>query len=426
MEEVEQRIRDEEPVLLIGYPMCRAFNTLIELTQAGKPSEFELKNLVEHCVTHLKFCFRMYDTQRNAGRLFLHEHPWDAWSRGLSFVKDMAEMDGVHKTNGNLGRFQLATNSIEKGSWFMWNSECKNHMKNCVIAVQRSMKREIDSAKAIGSMEVGITCEEPNVLELDEHAEEPQTVFDNISEVRLDPEFLNASRNVEIHFMNRLEVYRKRPRSWATGKGLHVSEVGGHRSRCCVKKLKRWDPTMPGTYASMGPFECVMFMFSKALMWKTGASCATALKILFLDASNAHCQAEATSEMAIELPPEEQVKGEDFIGELQKSLYGTRKVTHNWKKKWQRVIIDSGFVIGTWSPAIVYCRERELCGSLHGDDFIITGDSMQLAWIESQLCEGLILKRRAIQGPDDGDDKIDTILNRLVTWVFLSGSRNRH
>ena len=30
MEEVEQRIRDEEPVLLIGSPMCRAFSTLTE------------------------------------------------------------------------------------------------------------------------------------------------------------------------------------------------------------------------------------------------------------------------------------------------------------------------------------------------------------------------------------------------------------
>ena len=125
MEEVEQRVRDEEPVLLIGSPMCRAFSTLIELT---------------------KFCFRMYETQRNAGRLFLHEHPWDAWSRGLSCVNEMAEKC----------RFQLATNSIEKGSWFMSNSEyiikelskrcynkggqAKNHMKNFVVAVLKCLK----------------------------------------------------------------------------------------------------------------------------------------------------------------------------------------------------------------------------------------------------------------------------------------------
>ena len=124
MEEVEQRIRDEEPVLLIGSPMCRAFCTLIELTQASKPSDFELKSPVERCATHLKFCFRMYETQRNAGRLFLHEHQWDAWSRGLSFVNEMAEKDGVHKMKGDLCRFQLATNGVEKRSCFMSNSEC--------------------------------------------------------------------------------------------------------------------------------------------------------------------------------------------------------------------------------------------------------------------------------------------------------------
>ena len=54
-------------------------------------------------------------------------------------------------------------------------------------------------------------------------------------------------------------------------------------------------------------------------------------------------------------------------------------------------------------------------GFVHGDDFIITGDSMQLAWIKSPLKEGLILKRRAIPGRDDGDDKTVTILDRLVT-----------
>ena len=39
------------------------------------------------------------------------------------------------------------------------------------------------------------------------------------------------------------------------------------------------------------------------------------------------------------------------------------------------------------------------------DDFIITGDSMQLDGIESRLSKGLILKRRPILGLDGGDDK---------------------
>ena len=173
-------------------------------------------------------------------------------------------------------------------------------------------------------------------------------MFDSISGVRLDPDLLSASRKVEIDFMNRLDVYRKRPRSWAKDTGIHViptkwvdvnkvdDKRPEYRSRLCGQELKRWDPTMPGTFASMGPFECVMFLLSKALMWKPGASCATTRKILFLDASRAHCQAGATSEMAIELPPEEQVKGE-----LLKSLYGTQsgaqlgeKVATNAYRQW--------------------------------------------------------------------------------------------
>ena len=47
--------------------------------------------------------------------------------------------------------------------------------------------------------------------------------------------------------------------------------------------------------------------------------------------------------------------------------------------------------------------------------FFITGDSMQLAWLN----EGLIFRRRAIPGPDDGDDKTDTILNRIGDFVLV-------
>ena len=128
--------------------------------------------------------------------------------------------------------------------------------------------------------------------------------------------------------------------------------------------------------------------------------------------SRAHCEFEATSEMAIELPPEEQVKGEDLIGELLKSLCGSRKAAHNWEKKWQ-TIVDSGFC----HRYMVTSNRvfRELCGFVHGDDFIIAGDSVTLAWIESRINKGVILVRRAIPGRGDGDDKTVTILNRFVT-----------
>ena len=127
-----------------------------------------------------------------------------------------------------------------------------------------------------------------------------------------------------------------------------------------------------------GPLECVVLALQCADV-ETWASGPSARKIMFMAASWAHCQADATGEMAIELPPEEHAKGEDLIGELLKSLYGTRKAAQNWEKKWQKVLIDNNFEICTWSPAIVRCRERELCGFVRGDGFIFTGESTQLA-----------------------------------------------
>ena len=182
---------------------------------------------------------------------------------------------------------------------------------------------------------------------------------------------------------------------------------------------------MPGTFASMGPFECIIYLFSRALMWKLGASSAPNVKIALLDASRAHCQADATTEMAIELPPEEQEAGKDLVGELLKSLYGTRRAAHNWEKKWQTVFMELGFKIGVWMPAIVYHSSRDIAGFVHGDDFIMVSEGANLAWLEMRLEDKLILKRRALLGPDDGDDKTVTILNRLVTWVVLPGSRNQ-
>ena len=277
----------------------------------------------------------------------------------------------------------------------------------------------------------------PSVLELDEYTEELLDVFGSISGTRLDPELLNVSRQVELDFVSQLGVSRKRPRTWATDRGFPVistkwvdvnkgnAKQPECRSRLCRKELKRWAPTIPGTFASMGPLECVILLFSKALMWKPGASGPSARKITFLGASRAHCQADATSEMAIELPPEEQAKGQDFVGELLNSLHGTRKAAHSWERKWQSGIVEMNFEIGTWSPAIVCCCEREVCGFVHGDDIIFVGESMQLAWTESGVDEKPLLKKKAVLGPDDGDDKTVTIFNLLVTWVCLSESRNQ-
>ena len=52
------------------------------------------------------------------------------------------------------------------------DEQAKNHMQNFVVSVRKGLKRVIDIVKAMGSVEAGVTCEEPDVLELDEYAED--------------------------------------------------------------------------------------------------------------------------------------------------------------------------------------------------------------------------------------------------------------
>ena len=99
---------------------------------------------------------------------------------------------------------------------------------------------------------------------------------------------------------------------------------------------------------------------------------------------------------------------QDLTGELSNSLSEIRKETHSWKTKWRHVFVKHK----PKSSTVVCCHERELCGFVHGDDFIFTGDSVQLMWIESRLKERLNFEQCADLGIDDGDRMV-TILNRL-------------
>ena len=88
----------------------------------------------------------------------MHENLWDTWSRGLNFVKKMAESDGMHKTKSELWRSQLTLFSPRRGPCFESKSEyfaeelsmcccnkderTKAHVKNVVLMVFRGLKRE--------------------------------------------------------------------------------------------------------------------------------------------------------------------------------------------------------------------------------------------------------------------------------------------
>ena len=271
-------------------------------------------------------------------------------------------------------------------------------IRACVAVVQNvaivSGERFTRSTR-FSSKEVGGVSEEFERDEFGRVHKGSSVCVDSIGAVEFDPRLLREPRQREIDFMSQLDVYRKRPRQWASSvPGIPTERVdeGGveqpeYYSRSCEKELKR----------SSSNVKCVTVDVMSR-------------KIMFWDASAMRCVASATSEVASELPPDEQAVCQDLLGELSSSLSGMREAVCIWEKL-QNVLIHHK----PKSSAVVCCQERELCGFVHDRFITFDSDSLQLMWIESRLKEELNL-RRADFGVDDGDGKTVVILTRSVTW----------
>ena len=74
--------------------------------------------------------------------------------------------------------------------------------------------------KATGSKEVGRVGEESNAK-------------DSIRVVEFDPRVLRETRQMEIDFVNQLDVHRKRPRQVGIKYSRHPNEMGGRERRRC-------------------------------------------------------------------------------------------------------------------------------------------------------------------------------------------------
>ena len=98
-----------------------------------------------------------------------------------------------------------------------------------------------------------------------------------------------------------------------------------------------------------------VFLFSKVMTWTPGVGGSLARTIVFLDASSVHCWADAMRLIAIELPPEDEVKDKDLVREVSRSLYVT---AHNWEKVWQNVIIEMNLENDVWSSSDMKFCER--------------------------------------------------------------------
>ena len=113
------RIKKEDPFLVVGSPPCTLFSLLQELNiKTNGHKEGWMNNFLKRkaeAIEHIKFCCLIYEYQVRRGKHFLHEHPWTARSWGLECVQRLMEVPGVQLVQGHMCQFGMTTYISERG-----------------------------------------------------------------------------------------------------------------------------------------------------------------------------------------------------------------------------------------------------------------------------------------------------------------------
>ena len=90
------KIEEEQPMLLIGSPMCTAFSAWQHINNSQRDPEVTSKEY-ERGFCHFRFCCELYEHQAAHGRYLLHEHPAQATSWCTEEVKRIVDLENVDR-----------------------------------------------------------------------------------------------------------------------------------------------------------------------------------------------------------------------------------------------------------------------------------------------------------------------------------------
>ena len=166
------------------------------------------------------------------------------------------------------------------------------------------------------------------------------------------------------------------------------------RSRLCAREYKtkkqgKIQRALPASqwFSAMPPLEAVkvlvLIMMSVSLTSK-----GKPLKLRHHDISRAHFQGTDQRLIYIRLPAEDRQKhGEDKVGRLIKSMYGTQDASHIWQLDHVNLICGEleGFRRCKHSAALFHNPNQGVRMAVHGDDFVCLSDDDGLKHIDSLL-----------------------------------------
>ena len=135
------------------------------------------------------------------------------------------------------------------------------------------------------------------------------------------------------------------------------------------------------------------------------------------DVSRSFFYTPVQHEIYVELCEEAKKTVEDnnMCAKLRMRMYGTKAADQHWQKKVQETMVTLGLALGKASPVLFCHPQRSLKCLLHGDDFVVSGEPVDLVWMRNEL-EFKLEINTTMLGNEPGMSKEVKILNRKLCW----------
>ena len=284
---------------------------------------------------------------------------------------------------------------------------------------------EIDASDLIS-----LRCQVSELIAVDDMQQDTEDhhwlkYWDDTNGKELRADLVKEARMEEIQEVRRMKDWTKIPRAQClseTGKKpIQVRWVDRskkdetnpqYRSRIVAKEIKTF--ANPDLFAATPPVEYIRFLLScvASSQWS-----AQPTRLMVQDVSKAYFFADATRRVFVEIPEEDFEPGDEHrCALLLKSLCGTCDAALNRAECYTSKLLNIGFSKGASSPCTFHHATRNIKLVVHGDDFVSEGSAFNLAWLDASLKKEFIMKSQVL-GPDKGETRELTILNRVIRWT---------
>ena len=203
----------------------------------------------------------------------------------------------------------------------------------------------------------------------------------------LDAKKVKDARQLEMEYYDKMHVFDKVPfaQCWErTGKAplkarrVDIDKGTRYRSRWVAKQFKGSDSEE--WFSATPPNEALRLLIShtmsspkkKALM-----VCDVSLE----PSSTLQCNTKHTWNCVKRR--RRQSKTTTCVRKLHMSKYKIKVAAQNWQKNVQETMATHGFTIGEASPVLFCHPQRSLKCLVHGDDFVVSGEPVDLVWMRN-------------------------------------------